>query len=568
MISAGFSFAIAGLLFAVITLGLAWPLVARRDFEPAEKLVAASSLSLLGVFLLGWLAFAARLPVALHWALPVLALVGLAARRTELLLLWRDPAARELLVAQILVTAWTLGWLAWVKSYSGGGWAGDWFEHWDRARFILARGPADTLFLGHATVTARPPLANVVTAAFLSLTRVDFAHYQFFSALFSSLAFAPAALIARRFGGTVAIPATALLFFFNPLFVQNATFAWTKLPTACFLLGAGWFFLRARDAAAPLLPALLFAALLAAAILTHYSAGPFALVFAVAWLWCSRAQRADAAWWRATAAAAGLGAVILATWFGWAVAVYGTSGTLLANTSVQTADPTFGGQLERILLNLRDTFVPHFLRPLDPALIAQRSSWGAWRDWFFQIYQVNLIFACGSVAWLVIAATLRPAWTRATRPARLGWAFAIGSTVVLGIAVHGARDTWGLTHICLQPVVLLALAWLGAQVATLARPWRLMLVAGATVDFALGLFLHYGVQNLAFDRWLAPGRSLEATMATYNQVAFMNLAAKAHLKAEFFADAVAAPFAVLVTGLAAVLTLAIWRGRIPRAPAG
>jgi hypothetical protein len=562
MIPAGFTFLAAGLLFAVMTLGLAWPLVARTQLDPAEKIVATAALSLLGIFLLGWLGFAARWSVAPHWILPVLALAGLGVRWRELRALWADAAARELLLGQLGVSLWVLGWLAWVRSYSGGGWAGDWFEHWERARFILERGPPDTLFLGHATFTARPPLANVVTAVWLSLTRADFAHYQFFTTLLGSLAFAPAALFARRLGGTAAIPVTALLFLLNPMFVQNATFAWTKLPTVFFVLGAVWFFLHARSAAQPILPALLCAAALAGGILTHYSAGPFAVVLAAAWLTRSASRRADPAWWRATAAATALGGVLLATWFGWAFAVYGTGGTLLANTSVTTVDSSFGGQLTRIALNLRDTFVPHFLRSLDTSLIAQRSPWGDWRDWFFQSYQTNLFLALGSVAWLALAAALRPLWRDAARGELAGWAAAIGATVFLGIAVHGARDTWGLTHICLQPVVLLGLAGLGGRAAFLSRPWRLLLVAGAAVDFALGVFLHYGTQAFLFDRWFTAGRPIELAAAALNPVAAMNLAAKAHLRAVFFADAIALPLWAFVAWPAAAFALVVWRIQI------
>jgi hypothetical protein len=548
-------------LFGIVVTGLAWPLVARRSLDPAEKIVATVALSLLAVFLFGWIGFVAHLPVVIHWALPLLALGGLAVHRAELVATWRDPAARELLLGQIVVTGWCLGWLALVVTYSGGGWAADWYEHWERTRFLLERGPTDAVFIGHASVTARPPLANVVLAALLSLTHADFAHYQLVSTLLASLAFAPAALLARRFGGTAAIPVAAALFMLNPLFVQNATFAWTKLPTAFFLLGALSFFLRATGSDRPMGPALLFSACLAAAILTHYSAGPYAVVLAVAWLVRSWARRLEPVWWRATAAASALGTLLLATWFGWAFAVYGAGATLLANTSVQAADSTAGGQLLRVALNLRDTLVPHFLRPHDAALIAQPSPWGCWRDWFFQSYQVNLIFALGSVAWLVLGAALWRAWSGTRNAVRLSWAAAVTATVVIGVAVHGARDTWGLAHICLQPVVLLGLAGLAGHAKSLSRPWRLALVAGATVDFALGLVLHFGVQNLACDRWFTPGRTFDEIFATYNQAAFMNIAAKVQHQLAFFSDVIALPLPLIAGGLAALLALAVWRLR-------
>lgn len=551
---------------ALLALGPAWPIVARRDLRPAEKLVAAGVLSLLAVFLLGWAAFVLRLPPAVHLALPALAVAGLAARWPEFTALGRDPEVRALAGSQALVTAWCLGWLATIVSYSGGGWAGDWFEHWERARHYLTRGPAEAVFIDHAGVTARPPLANVVTAVLLSLTRADFAAYQLHSTLLASLAFAPAALWAHRWGGPAAGRVAAVLFLLNPLFIQNATFAWTKLPAAGFVLAAAWFLHRAAGSPRPVPAALLGAAALAAALLTHYSAGPVALVLAGAWLAWSWARHTEAAWWRATGAAAALGAALLATWFGWALAVYGPGGTLLANTSVQAAAASAGDQFARIALNLRDTLVPPFLRAVDPALIAQASPWGAWRDRFFQLYQVNLLFAFGSIGWLVLGAALVRAGAGVAPVRRAGWAAAIAATVGLGVAVHGARDEWGLAHICLQPLVLLGLAALAAHWPALPRGWRLAAVAGAAADALLGLALHFGVQSLALDHWLAPGRSFDAIFAAYNPTAFMNVAAKVQHQLAFFADTVAPVRALLPLWLAACLGLALWRARRGRRP--
>ena len=558
MIPAGLSFLFLGGLFALTALGLAWPLVARAPLEPVEKIVATLALSILGVFVFAWGAFVFGLEVDIHWLLPAIALGGLLHRQREFAATWRDPAMRTLGLGQALVSAWCIGWLALVVSYSGGGWAGDWFEHWERARFFLERGPLDTVFIGHAGVTARPPLANVVTAFFLSLTRANFAHYQFCSTLLGSLAFAPAALLARRLGGNAAIAATALLFCLNPLFVQNATFAWTKLPSAFFVLAAAAFFLRTLQPNTPLRPTVLFAACLGAAILAHYSAVPYAIVLGAAWLGTGWSRIKEPTWWRATFTAAAVAGAVLALWFAWAFNAYGPGGTLTANTTFQAAEITPVRQAIRIARNSFDTLVPHFLRPLDTRLTTQVSLWGTWRDWFFQNYQVNLVFAFGSVAWLVLIGVLRRAWRDAALPVRLGWLAAVAATVFLGIAVHGARDTWGLTHICLQPVVLLGLATLAGHAPALPRPWRLVLIGGATIDFCCGLALHFGVQNLAFDRWFAPQRDLDAIFARYNQVALMNIAAKVQHELVFFADVVALPLPVIAAGLAALLVGGLW----------
>ncbi len=219
---------------ALCVLGLGWPLAARLALEPGEKLLAAVVLSLLAVFVTAWAVYTAALPLAALWLLPAAAALGLTLSVRSVAAALSDSAVRELLAAQAFVTAWSVFCLAFVVTYSGGGWTADWFEHWERARFFVERRPLDTLFIDHAVLTARPPLANLLVAAGLGLTRVDFARYQLFSTLLASLAFLPAAVLAQRWGGPRAPRLLAVLFCVNPLFVQNATFAWTKLPAACF----------------------------------------------------------------------------------------------------------------------------------------------------------------------------------------------------------------------------------------------------------------------------------------------------------------------------------------------
>ncbi|MEY2880458.1 MAG: hypothetical protein RLZZ15_2838 [Verrucomicrobiota bacterium] len=575
-------FLVSLLLFAIVTAGLAWPLAARLRLAPAEKILAGAALSLLGVFVFGWAVFVFHPPTLLFWLLPPLALTGLAESRRELATTWRDADARALLVAQLLVSAWCVGWLALVQSYSGGGWAGDWFEHWERAKFFLEHWPLDRNFLVTYPLTARPPLANIITGAFLRLTRTDFAHYQLVSTLLASLVFLPAAVLARRWGGLRAIAVLAVLFMVSPLFVQNATFAWTKLPAAFFALAALYFFLRTHERApgpdtdaataateknAPLLAALfaaLFAAFLAAALLAHYSAGPYAVALGGAWLGLGWGRRRDAAWWRLTGLAALVGALVLALWFGWALAHYGAAGTLLTNSSATSRDVREGNQLLKIALNLRDTLVPHFLRDLDPALIAQRSTWGWLRDWFFQCYQLSFPLACGSVAWLALLWESVRAARTAPVPARRFWLWFGGCVTVLGVAAHGARDHWGLAHICLHALVLLALAWLAARWSALARPWRLALAVGATVDFVCGIALQFGVQSYALDRWLTPNRPPDEALRSYSEPAFMNLVGKVHNQLDFFGDVFPAPAPLVFALLAALLVCALMRTRVAR----
>ncbi|HWA85415.1 MAG TPA: hypothetical protein VG710_04270, partial [Opitutus sp.] len=214
-----------------------------------------------------------------------------------------------------------------------------------------------------------------------------------------------------------------------------------------------------------------------------------------------------------------------------------------------------------IALNLRDTLVPHFLRAFDHSFIAQRSPWGWLRDWFFLCYQANLLLAFGSVAWLVI---VRELWRRSgesPRPSHLFWSAFVGGVVFLGVAANGARNPWGLAHICLQPLVLLGLAFLASRVERLGRVWQLVLLAGGTVDFCLGIVLQFAVESFALDRWLAADQPILAIFHSYTLSAFTNLAGKIHNHLGFFADDFTPPPALIVAILASILIVTLARTR-------
>ena len=463
------------------------------------------------------------------------------------------------------MTGWCVAWLSFVRNHSGGAWTGDSFEHWERALFFLRAFPRDRLFLEIYELTARPPLVNVVTAAFLQVTRADYAHYQVIMTALCSLAYLPVGLLAARFGGRSAARVAAVILMVSPLFLQNATYPWTKLPAAFFILGGLYFYLRVRDNDALAgRAAIVCALLLGGAVVTHYSAGPYVGVLALAWIAMGRGRHWDGAFLRLTAAAAAAGACVLAPWFLWSVAHYGWPGTFLSNSSVTALGRWQGNHLVKIALNVRDTLLPPQLRGFRGTLFRQSSRWGALRDQFFLLYQVNLPLALGSVGCVAVA---REAWraARAARPRdRLFWTAALAGFVVLSIAVYADREHYGIVHICLQSVVLLALAFLASRWSGLGRGWRVAVVAGWTVDFCLGIALQFAVEDYAIDRWLLPGRSLGKVSGTYSVISQENLREKIIAQFAYFADNLTTPPALILALLGAILCMALLRAR--RAP--
>jgi hypothetical protein len=539
--------------------------------EPGQRLLTAVCLCFVTAYLVGWLIYTLDLPNELAYVLVPLGLGGLVACRRQIARDLRDSLIRHMLVGQAAVLAWNLAWLGVVRSYSGGGWTGDWFGHWQRCQFFLKRPDVDILFNGFDPLPSRPPLVNVVVADWLAMTGNDFANYQLAMTVWSSLAFLPAAMLAIRAARVVpggspgrAIAVLAVFFMTSPMAVQNATFAWTKLPAAVFTLAAVEVFLAARPwngAAIRRVPGILCGVCAAAALLAHYSAAPYAIVLAGAWLASGRWARPRLPWLTATTAAGLAGVLLLMTWFGWALAVYGPARTFLSNTTATDRAPTLALHAAAVAGNIFDTAVPHFLRSLDRSLIQQSSPWGYVRDWWFECYQLNLLMIFGSVGWIVVLAACWKVLLRLPAGHRAAWIAAVGAVILLGIGSHSGRDHWGVAHICLQPLVLAGLACVAGCWTAIAPTLRWLFGIGAAVDLVFGILLHYAVQGFIIDRWLTPDRPLAEVARSCNQIAADNYvikkAADWRFVGDVFAEAQFIPIAVAVVTLA----LAIWNIR-------
>jgi hypothetical protein len=146
------------------------------------------------------------------------------------------------------------------------------------------------------------------------------------------------------------------------------------------------------------------------------------------------------------------------------------------------------------------------------------------RDWAFLFYQVNAIFGMGLVGgplvlWLAYRAIRRQQQPKPARPPdrrkrkavmapaprprpaaiaeRQFWMILILAGLVLGVAVVGERDPLGVGHL-----TLLALQMLGITMLAAVIPWRrrttlaIVILAGCTVDFSLGVLLQARVESL------------------------------------------------------------------------
>ncbi len=339
-------------------------------------------------------------------------------------------------------------------------------------------------------------MMNVLAALFLGVTADRFEIFQLVFAFLNLLLFLPCCLaipVVARVRRVRMLPLVAV-FAMNPAVMQNATYTWTKSLTAFFVIFAvclylaGW---RKRDGVR-MTGAF---ACLAAGLLVHYSAGPYVAFFALHYLlviWRTRPEK-----WRELAAIAAVSGVLIATWFGWSVAALGTKATFASNTSVTASQQYEGSNLGKIAGNFLDSFVPAILQdpekihlydqPYTPAMV---------RDHLFTIYQANVIFSMGLIGgplviWFVISAFRRGGHRGAERTF---WLWLIGFTLIVGIAVVGERDLFGVGHLTLIPMEALGLTLLSAQF--FGRRWiAFAIILGCALDFAF-VFFHARIQNL------------------------------------------------------------------------
>jgi hypothetical protein len=421
--------------------------------------------------------------------------LGIASRR-EIIRLFHSLRVQRAAIGYAFLLVWTLAILSMIRIYSGAAWSNDWVEHFQRTLFFLDHFPARTPIFAGYQLAARPPMMNVIAAFFLAQTGDLFELYQVVFTFLNLLLFLSCCFILPGLSGVRRARLLPLLALFalNPAIMENSTYTWTKALAAFFVvLGLGFYISawRRRDSGR-MIAAFIF---LAAGFLVHYSAGPY-LVFVTAhyFVWLFRRRPAK---WRELAFIGTSCSILLATWFGWSLDIYGIKDTLLSNTSVTSSEAYQGNTIEKISENLWDSIAPAVVR--NPSLMdafQQPIIEGRIRDTLFSIYEPNIVFSLGLLGgpvavWLLLS-RLRMA---AVTPEFKFWILFIPFCCILGLAVIGERAELGSAHVTLFTmtalgIVLLAGAWSWQR--SLAR----LLLAGCLIDFFGGVFLQADVEHL------------------------------------------------------------------------
>jgi len=490
-------------MFLLVVCGFApgFFLIRRLRWSPMEKLCGSIGASFVLVYLGFWASYllspAGETPSRLL-AFLSLASVGLGcAAWRDLVRLFRSFRVRQVLGGFVFLLVWTLVVLAMIRNYSGADWYGDWLEHFQRTLFFLHHFPTDSPIIAGYQLPARPPAMNELAAFFLGQTGDRFEVFQVIFSFLNLLMFLPCCLIMPALVGprrTFFRPLVAL-FALNPVVMQNVTYTWTKAFTAFYVILGLWFYLAAWRKNDLLRMTVGFVAL-SAGLLVHYSAAPYLLFLTLHYLFRVFPKRSRR--WREVATIAAVCGPLLATWFGWSIAVYGTHATIASNTSVMSSQRYAAGNAAKMAGNVVDSIVPVVLR--SPFLLddfKNQGLVGTIRDDVFIFYQTNLIFSMGVIGgplilWLLYRFFYRPLRSGSERSF---WVAMIPFCVIAGIASTGERVPLGAAHLTLLPMEILGLSVLAAMFP-LRRALLTLVVAGCLIDFSFGIFLHAHIESL------------------------------------------------------------------------
>jgi hypothetical protein len=471
------------LLMAICCFSPGFVVVRKLRWSATEKVCGSIAASLIILYLASLLIFVVWVPQWLYW-------ICSAGCAVAAVIVWRDVwrtvrnrSVRHLLAGFAFLFVWTFTLLLFVRTYSGGGWGGDWLEHFHRSLFFLDHLPLETSFVGLYVLPARPPMMNLLAAFFLAHTGDSFENFSVISLVLNLLLYFPCALMLAAFvrRGSRRIPVLVGLLACSPMVMQNAAYAWTKSLCTFYVIFGLWLYLAGlrKNDSTRIVAA--FVAL-AAGMLVHYSAAPYLLFAAVHLVFQKR--------WRATFVAGTCAALLFGTWLAWSVANYGARKTFGSNTTVTTSQQIGDSNARKVLLNLRDTIVPHPLRDF-PVYRDQRQA-GYVRDYFFLMYQTNLIVAMGIVGGFAIAILF-------FRSRDVFWMTLVSVVILLGVAVVGERDAAGSAHLTLQPLIVLGVTFLAARFFTLGPLIRAIVILGCLADLTLGVFLHHDLENYESD---------------------------------------------------------------------
>lgn len=477
------------LLFVNATFGTG--LLASRVFarDPLERLCLAVAGGLIFLYGASFVVYVVNAPLWAYKLISVISFIALLLNRHVLRDMFDESAVCVALGCYTMLVCWGLLCATMISSYSGGYWALDWFEHFQRAMFFLNHWPLEAKFLGTYALSARPPAFNLITAYFLSHCEATYAVFQIVTVVVGAACLFPALLFARTRKQYWLV---AFLFALNPMFIQNLTYTWPRLATTLFVVLGIYFYATALPDSTFRRQAVAYV-LLGMGVAVHYSAAPFLIIVGAHHFVTALLGRLIIV--RYLLAYGVCGALCMIPWIGFSIWRFGFQLTFGSNSTVLGIKQlSWLENATKIRLNLRDSILPDIVHyPLYSPLENSPTVNLVVREIMFILFQrsILMMFGCLNVLFIILLFyRLRISFSNRG----FFWPILIGGGTFLGIAVIGARDPFGLAHICLVPIMVLGVSFLAIQIDKLSTLERIVFVGGVLVDAVAGIGLHFWFQ--------------------------------------------------------------------------
>jgi hypothetical protein len=498
------AFAMLGML-GICCLAPGFFFVRKLRLSCDEKLCASLALSIVLIYLFSGAIYLLNINWKWCWLITAIFMAMGALGAKDFWRFQKHKHVRHLLCGYGSLFLLGLLLLCVIRNYSGDNWTGDWFEHYQRALFFLFHLPSDTKFIGLYLLPTRPPLMNLVAAYFLAQIGTGYDQFQIVFLFLNLLVYFPCVLLAGllvKYGNRKTWLIAAFLAT-SPMVLENATWTWTKELCVFYVILAIAFYIRGWRAgcSARIIAA---AASMAAGLLVHYSAGPYAVALALHYLLTFPLRKKSLASSKLTEffGSLSVAAALLSTWIIWSIFTYGAAATFGSNSTISDSQTLSG--IENIFKvggNLLNTLVPHpLIIPFATfkADYYQPNFYGYVRDYFFLMFQTNLLMSLGSIGWLAVIYLLARMLKELSLQRAIAWISFIALIIVLAVATYGLPQQYGVAHVTLQPLIFLCLTLLATQFTKLPRWLQNIFVLGIIVDVCLGIVLQFRLEMLLF----------------------------------------------------------------------
>ena len=383
-----------------------------------------------------------------------------------------------------------------IPLYSGAGWFGDWWYHYDIARVYLGKQATDTIYFGY-TVTSRTPLFNLFASYYLEVFGDQFSTYQLISTLPTIFLLTTIPLLIPSKQVTLAMTLVAL----NP-YINNVTiFPWPKILTTLYLVAGIYFYLDVRKKTSPsfLSQSALYCGMsLGLAILSHPSALIYVGVIVLDNIWLNR--RSFTNLFNQLGFPLFIAFTVLVPWVLWGISEYGIT-KFFHSASNTIGNATILSRLIDALKNAIFTLEPYLLFNnffnINDILhinteITYIDKWDSWLLLYYDILPGTLTFTvCSLLIFKGIKQYLQKVPLQSILPDSLFWGI-----IIIGFwggcILQPGTNSAGIVAESMTPIVFLLLLVATGYLYNLSvqlKQFILLMVAG---EFLISRGIHLG----------------------------------------------------------------------------